>query len=47
MSYVITARTATGAQTYSAIGDLGALIAAAYDAGALGVTAMVIVGGSV
>lgn len=41
MSYIITARTATTVQTYSAIGSRDALIDAAYDAGALGVTAMV------
>ena len=40
MTYIITTRTATGAQTYSAIGNLGALIDAAYDGGALGVTAI-------
>lgn len=39
--YVITARTAGGVITYSAIGNLGALLSAAYDSGALGVTAMV------
>jgi hypothetical protein len=42
MKYRIKARTATGSQTYDAIGDLGALLDAAYDAGALGVTAMVL-----
>jgi len=41
VTYIITARTATTVQTYSAIGDLAALLAAAYDRGALGVTAMV------
>lgn len=41
MSYLITVRTAGATRSYSAIGDLGALLAAAYDAGALGVTAMV------
>jgi len=41
MSYIITARTATTVRTYPAIGDLGALLDAAYDAGALGVTVMV------
>lgn len=39
--YVITARTAGGVITYAAIGDLGDLLSAAYDNGALGVTAMV------
>lgn len=41
LSYTITERTADGARSYTAIGDLGALVDAAYDAGALGVTAMV------
>jgi hypothetical protein len=41
MSYVITVRTAAGAHRYTAIGDLAALMDAAYDAGALGVSAMV------
>lgn len=41
MTWLITARTATSVQTYAAIGDRNALIDAAYDAGALGVTAMV------
>jgi hypothetical protein len=41
MKYLITARTTDGMQSYSAIGDLGLLIDAAYDAGALGVTVMV------
>lgn len=39
--YVITARTAGGVITYSAIGDLGDLLSAAYDCGAMGVTAIV------
>jgi hypothetical protein len=38
--YQITARTATGTTTYTAIGQLAALLDAAYDSGALGVTAM-------
>ncbi|WP_277346671.1 MULTISPECIES: hypothetical protein [Janthinobacterium] len=41
MSYIITIRTADGVRSYPAIGDLGALQDAAYDDGALGVTAMV------
>lgn len=41
MRYRITERHQAGTTTYSAIGDLGKLIDAAYDAGALGVTAMV------
>lgn len=41
LSYMITARTADGVRSYPAIGDLGALQDAAYDDGALGVTAMV------
>ncbi|WP_426070219.1 hypothetical protein [Janthinobacterium sp. DSP2-3-3] len=41
MSYIITIRTADGVHSYPAIGDLGALQNAAYDDGALGVTAMV------
>jgi hypothetical protein len=41
MTWRITARTAHTVHTYSAIGSLAALIDAAYDAGALGVTAMV------
>ncbi|PKV43625.1 hypothetical protein CLU92_0940 [Janthinobacterium sp. 61] len=41
MSYIITIRTAEGMHSYPAIGDLGALQDAAYDNGALGVTAMV------
>ncbi len=41
MSYLITIRTAAGTQRYAAIGDLAALMDAAYDAGALGVSAMV------
>ncbi|MGV7210468.1 hypothetical protein ACLB1G_21755 [Oxalobacteraceae bacterium A2-2] len=42
MKYLITARTADGMRVYSAIGDLGLLIDAAYDAGAMGITAMVL-----
>lgn len=41
LSYTITERTAAGARSYTAIGNLGALVDAAYDGGALGVTAMV------
>jgi hypothetical protein len=41
VSYIITIRTAEGMHSYPAIGDLGALQDAAYDNGALGVTAMV------
>lgn len=41
MTYILKVRTATSVHTYSAIGDLGRLIDAAYDAGALGVTATV------
>lgn len=40
MKYLITERTNDGKRIYAAIGDLGLLIDAAYDAGALGVTAM-------
>lgn len=40
--YRITERTATGARTYAAIGDLTKLIDAAYDAGALGLTVVVL-----
>lgn len=36
--YLITVRDATGSHTYSAIGNVGALMDAAYDNGALGVT---------
>lgn len=42
MRYRITARTAAGTRTYTAIGQLGALLDAAYDDGALGVTAMAV-----
>lgn len=42
MTYLITVRTAAGIKTYPAIGDIGALLDAAYDQGALGVTAMVV-----
>jgi hypothetical protein len=42
MKFLITERTADGMRSYAAIGDLGLLIDAAYDAGALGVTAIVI-----
>lgn len=38
MCFRITARTATSITTYTAIGDRDALIDAAFDAGALGVT---------
>lgn len=41
MKFLIAARTADGMRSYAAIGDLGLLIDAAYDAGAMGVTAMV------
>lgn len=41
MKFLITERTSDGKRTYMAIGDLGLLIDAAYDGGALGVTAMV------
>lgn len=41
MTYLITTRTANSVYTYSAIGDLDRLLDAAYDSGALGVTAMV------
>jgi hypothetical protein len=41
MSYIITIRTASTVHSFAAIGNLGALIDAAYDDGALGVTAMV------
>lgn len=41
MSYIITIRTEAGVHSYPAIGNLGALQDAAYDAGALGVTVMV------
>ena len=41
MSYIITIRTATAVHSFAAIGNLAALIDAAYDDGALGVTAMV------
>jgi hypothetical protein len=41
MKYLITERTSDGQRSYMAIGDLGVLIDAAYNAGALGVTAMV------
>jgi hypothetical protein len=40
MKYRITARTALATVTYTAIGDLGALMDAAYLAGAMGVTAI-------
>jgi len=42
MSFRITARTEAGSMTYSAIGSRDELLDAAYDAGALGVTLMVI-----
>jgi hypothetical protein len=41
VSYTITVCTAAGVRRYTAIGNLAALMDAAYDAGALGVTAMV------
>ena len=41
LTYTVTARTAAGARSYTAIGDAGALIDAAYDDGAMGVTIMV------
>lgn len=41
MSYIITIRTASTVHIFAAIGNLAALIDAAYDGGALGVTAMV------
>lgn len=41
LTYTITARTVAGVRSYTAIGDAGALAAAAYDAGAMGVTIMV------
>jgi hypothetical protein len=41
LSYTITERTAGGERSYPAIGDRDALMDAAYDSGALGVTAMV------
>lgn len=41
MSYIITIRTASTVHRFAAIGNVGALIDAAYDGGALGVTAMV------
>jgi hypothetical protein len=40
MKYRITERHEAGTKSYSAIGDLGMLIDAAYNAGALGVTAI-------
>lgn len=40
MTYIITIRTADGVRSYPASGDLGALQDAAYDMGAMGVTAM-------
>lgn len=42
MSYLLTLRTANGKTTYPAIGDLGRLIDAAYNAGALGITVIAI-----
>ena len=38
MRYLITVRTAEGQRTYPAIGDRAALMDAAYDRGALGLT---------
>lgn len=40
MTFRITARNALATITYTAIGDLGALMDAAFDAGALGVVAI-------
>jgi hypothetical protein len=40
MTFRITARNSAGSTTYTAIGDRDALIDAAYDDGALGVTVM-------
>lgn len=41
LSYTITERTAGGERSYPAIGNLDALIDAAYDGGALGLTVLV------
>ncbi len=42
MTYIITVRSANDKpRTYHAVGDLSAILHAAYEAGALGVTAMV------
>jgi len=41
LTYTVTERTAAGARIYTAIGDAGVLMDAAYDRGALGVTAVV------
>jgi len=41
LTYKVTTRTATGVRSYTAIGDVGALANAAYEAGAMGVTIMV------
>ena len=41
MSWLITIRTAAGARSYAAIGDLASLLAALPDNEAMGVTAMV------
>jgi hypothetical protein len=40
VTYKITARNALACVTYTAIGELGALMDAAYSAGALGVSAI-------
>lgn len=41
LTYTVTTRTAAGKRSYTAIGDAAALAAAAYDAGAMGVSIMV------
>lgn len=41
MKFLITIRDAAGAHTYHAVGNLGPLLDAAYDAGALGITVLV------
>lgn len=41
MSYLITVRDAAGVRSYRAIGDRAALMDAAYDAGALGISIVV------
>jgi hypothetical protein len=42
MTYLIKIKTEFGSSSYSAIGDRDALMDAAYNAGALGVTVMVL-----
>lgn len=42
MAYAMTIRTETGIEYSTATGNLGALMDAAYDDGALGITAMVL-----